>query len=246
MRPSSPGSGTPLRAGAGEMRAVVRGAGETIVFGASARCLWTSRSGGDRTPLASTGMADLNLSSKDARQSSAEPMRLSDDAGRPSKAVKRWSSDAFWQPGISDRSAAASKPTCGSKLASATRLIGRADPSGTRTGKMSGWIVPKTEIPEPGNPVSAGPACVPPDLRTKLKNIAGRPEGTRADPQSSQYVPTRTPTSPLAQRPTATYVPRRAGKKTLDCGINGSAQRAAIAAQCAQVSSCALAAPLQR
>src|SRR3984893_18282924 len=106
MRPSSPGSGTPLRAGAGEMRAVVKGAGETIVFGASAPYLRASRSGGDRTPQDSGGMADLNLSSKDARQSSAEPMRLSDDAGRPSKAVKRWSSDAFWQLGISDRTVA--------------------------------------------------------------------------------------------------------------------------------------------
>src|SRR6478672_10739064 len=181
MRPSSPVSGPPLRAGPGERRAVERGA-ESIVLGASARCLWTSRSGGDRTLLASTGMADLNLSSKDARQSSAEPMRLSDDAGRPSKALKRWSSDAFWQAGMSDLAAAASNPACGSKLASSTRLIGRADPSGTRTGKMSGWIVPKTEIPEPGNPVSAGPACVPPDLRTKLKNIAAIPNGIARTP----------------------------------------------------------------
>jgi hypothetical protein len=48
---------------------------------------------GDPGPLASTDMADLNLSSKDAGQSSVEAMCWSNDAGRSSKAAKRSRTD---------------------------------------------------------------------------------------------------------------------------------------------------------
>src|SRR6476660_4225042 len=115
-------------------------------------------------------MADLNLSSK--------------DAGQGSKAAKRSSNDAFPQAepdvsvSISNRLAEASNPTCGCKLASCRRACGRPDPrGGIGSRKMSGWMVPKTEIPEPGDPVSTGPAWVPADLRTNVKNIAAIPNG---------------------------------------------------------------------
>jgi hypothetical protein len=59
---------------------------------------------------------------------------------------------------------------------------GVPDPSGALSRKSSGWIVPKAETREPGNPGAAGPACVPADLRTNPKSIAAIPSGIARTP----------------------------------------------------------------
>ena len=69
------------------------------------------------------------------------------------------------------------------------------DPSSVRSRKMSGWMVPKTEIDGPGNAVSAGPACVPADLSTNPTHIAAI-NRNHATPPSNQEVPHSLPTSP--------------------------------------------------
>jgi hypothetical protein len=56
-----------------------------------------------------------------------------------------------------------------------------SDPSGALSRKISGWIVPKTETRRPGD-VSAGPACVPADLRMNPKTIAAIPNGIARRP----------------------------------------------------------------
>ena len=73
---------------------------------------------------------------------------------------------------------------------------GCPDPSGARSRKMSGWMVPKTEMLGPGNPVSAGPACVPADLRTNPTTHRGDSKRNRADPHSNQYAPHPYPRRP--------------------------------------------------
>jgi hypothetical protein len=86
--------------------------------------------------------------------------------------------------------AGTSNGNCGPRLASRMRSPGCPDPSGARSRKISGWMVPKTEMLGPGNPVSAGPACVTADFRTNPTNIAAIPNGIAR-------TPTRTNTPPL-------------------------------------------------
>jgi hypothetical protein len=68
----------------------------------------------------------------------------------------------------------------------------------------------------PGNPVSAGPACVTADFRTNPTNIAAIPNGIARTPTRTNTPPTRTHAA------TATHVPRRRGRKHVDCGKNRS------------------------
>jgi hypothetical protein len=111
---------------------------------------------------------------------------LSKDAGRSSKAAKRSSNGAFRHADVSVSMphplAGASKPTCGSRLASRMRSPGDPDPSGALSRKSSGWIVPKAETRGPGSPGAAGPACVHTDLRTNPKSIAAIPSGIARTP----------------------------------------------------------------
>ena len=95
------------------------------------------------------------------------------------------------------------------------------DPSGAPSRKSSGWIVPKTEMR------GAGTAVRRPCLRSwrfedEPQNHRGDSKRNRADPQVNQYVPHVHPTLPVAQRPTATHVPRRRRNKHADCGNNRS------------------------
>src|SRR5262249_56462695 len=68
------------------------------------------------------------------------------------------------------------------------RSLADPDPSGALSRKTSGWIVPKTETRRPGN-VSAGPACVPADLRMNPRTIAANSKRNRAEPKLTQYAP---------------------------------------------------------
>jgi hypothetical protein len=90
-------------------------------------------------------------------------------------------------------SGGASKRICGSRLATRTRSLRCPDPSGVRSRKMSGWMVPKTEIDGPGNAVSAGPACVPADLSTNPRHIAAIPTGITRPPHRTKRSPTPCP-----------------------------------------------------
>ena len=103
-------------------------------------------------------------------------------------------------PSVSCSSAVASKPACGSRLATRTRSTAGCDPIGARNRKMSGWIVPKTEIlgRSARSPISAGPACVPGDLRTNPKTIATIPNGTERTPTQTNAFPHSYYASPVA------------------------------------------------
>src|SRR5213080_199891 len=76
----------------------------------------------------------------------------------------------------------ASNPTSGSRLARRTRSAGEPDPNGALSRKISGWIVPNTEMRGAGASVSAGPACVPADLRANPRSIAAIPNGIARTP----------------------------------------------------------------
>ena len=107
-------------------------------------------------------------------------------------AMRSGTADADVSVSMPQPSAGASNCTCGARLASCTRPPGCPDPSGARSRKMSGWIVPKTEIPGPANPGSAGPACVPADLSTNPKHIAAIPNGIARTPDRTNRSPTPT------------------------------------------------------
>src|SRR4051812_13464085 len=99
MRPSSLSGGTSLRACPAESCPTEACALETIGLATSARWFCASRAGSDAKSLvtsrATPGMADLNLSSKDAGQSSVEAVDFSDAAARSSEAAGRSSEDPF-------------------------------------------------------------------------------------------------------------------------------------------------------
>ena len=88
---------------------------------------------------------------------------------------------------------------------------------------MSGWIVPKTETAGPGSPMSAGPACVPADLRTNPKHIAAIPNGiarTPIEPIGPPLLPTspyngnaRPPTPAEESTPIAARIVRSTGRR---------------------------------
>src|SRR5208337_4302966 len=82
--------------------------------------------------------------------------------------------------------------------------------------KMSGWIVPNTEILGPSNPASAGPACVPADLKNTPKHSAAIPNGSARSPNRTHTPPT--PTHLARQR----VFPHARGRKHADCGNNRS------------------------
>src|SRR5262245_12242781 len=174
-------------------------------------------------------MAEARLSSKDAGQSSVEAKRFSNGAGRSSKAAKRSPNGALRHAGaeFSDSEARAliraSNPTSGSRLASRTRSDG-SEPNGALSRKISGWIVPNTDMRGASAPVSAGPACVPADLRANPRSIVAIPipKGIARIPPCTKMPPLHA-TSSLACLPPATYVPRRVARKHADYGNNGSA-----------------------
>src|SRR5262249_43615804 len=220
--------------GGGSLRGCARRTStfETVAFGgASARFFWTSRSGCNRRLFASTSIADARLSLKEDWQSSAEANRLSKDAGRSSKASKRSSNGALRHAaadvsvGMGAALAGASNnPTCGSRLANRTRSLADPDPSGALRRKTSGWIVPKTETRRPGN-VSAGPACVPADLRMNPRTIAANSKRNRAEPKLTQYAPHSYATFATSVAPHGNArPPETRGSKHADCGKNRSSR----------------------
>ena len=182
----------------------VGGASDSRPMGGAA--FWRSRSGGSRTLRVGSRVADPKRSSKDAERSSNEAKRSWKEAGRSSNEAKRSSKDALRHadtgssPSVSCSSAVASKPACGSRLATRTRSTADCDPIGARNRKMSGWIVPKTEIlgRSARSPISAGPACVPGDLRTNPKTIATIPNGTERTPTQTNAFPHSYYASPVA------------------------------------------------
>src|SRR5436190_5908457 len=174
-------------------------------------------------------MAEARLSPNEAGQSSVEARRLSKDAGRSPTALKRSSNRAEpqaeaavsvsmlrWRVGVSNN------PTCGSMLASRTRSPAGSDPSGAPSRKISGWIVPKTEMRAGDSFVSVGPACVPADLRTNPRSITAIPNGIPRTPNCTNTSPNRTPRrSGHTAQPQRTS-PDAAESKHADCGKNGS------------------------
>src|SRR3984893_9120046 len=138
-------------------------------------------------------MTDPNLSSEDLVL--AEAKRSLKDAGRSCKPAKRSSKDELRQPSWQ------SNPAWGSRLAPRTRSAAGTDTRAGRIRKMSGWIVPNTEILGPGNPVCAGPACVTAELNKNPKLTAAIPNGIVRPPNRTKSFPPSHCTSPLAQRP---------------------------------------------
>jgi len=82
---------------------------------------------------------------------------------------------------------------------------------------MSEWIVPKTEIPGRSNPGSAGPACVPGDLRKKPKLNAAIPNRIARSPKQTHTSP-----APAARDSANAASPDARGRKHADYGNNRS------------------------
>ena len=152
-------------------------------------------------------MTDPNLSSEDSVL--AEAKRSLKDAGRSCKAAKRSSKDELRHPSWQ------SNPAWGSRLATRTPSAAGTDPSGGRIRKMSGWIVPNTEILGPGNPVCAGPACVTAELSKNPKLTAAIPNGIVRSPNRTNTFPHSYCASPLAQCPRQRTSPDVRGRNML-------------------------------
>ena len=212
---------------------------------ATAPALATVRSGAGRRLLASASIADSRFASNDAGQSSVEAKRCSKPTGPSASAAKRCSKTTRPSASAAKRSSSdaadaelghvkaersvsrpigsggASKRICGPNFASRTRSLRCPAPSGARSRKMSGWMVPKTDMAGPGDPASAGPVCVPADLSTNPRHIAAIPTGTARTPHRTKRSPTPTHVARRnGQRQRAS--PAASGSKHGDCGKNRS------------------------